>query len=207
MPSCGIVLLSQQKRLFVVPFAPPTFTGFLTTMRRSDFWPPVGFSPFTRLQSPLPLSRRRSDLPGTLVIPCALATLCRPRRNLLGLAYRPTLAACDSKESIGFRSLLLTGLNRFTLSHCGSHTPLPTLKPDLTTKAPRLCTGCPLRLCRARTLTELHYKRRTGAPFLCDYTMFTIPLSPLVRFPGAIIEQARALLAKEMPEREWTFDD
>ena len=30
----------------------------------------------------------------------------------------------------------------FTLSHYGSRTPLPTLKPGLTTKAPRLCTDC-----------------------------------------------------------------
>ena len=52
------------------------------------------------------------------------------------------ITACDHRESIGFRSLLLTGLYRFTLSHCGSRTPLPTLKPHLTAPAPRLCTGC-----------------------------------------------------------------
>ena len=43
---------------------------------------------------------------------------------------------------IGFRSVYFTGLSRFTLSHCGSHTPLPTLKPGLTASAPRLSTGC-----------------------------------------------------------------
>lgn len=37
---------------------------------------------------------------------------------------------------------LFTGLNHFTLSHCGSRTPLPTLKPDLTASAPRLSTSC-----------------------------------------------------------------
>ena len=52
------------------------------------------------------------------------------------------ITACDHRESIGFRSLLLTGLYRFTLSHCGSRTPLPTLKPHLTAPASRLCTGC-----------------------------------------------------------------
>ena len=36
----------------------------------------------------------------------------------------------------------MTGLNHFTLSHCGSRTPLPTLKPGLTASAPRLSTSC-----------------------------------------------------------------
>ena len=45
-------------------------------------------------------------------------------------------------EHIGFRSLYITGLNHFTLSHCGSRTPLPTLKPGLTASAPRLSTSC-----------------------------------------------------------------
>ncbi len=58
----------------------------------------------------------------------------------------------------------ITGLNRFTLSHCGSRTSLPTLKPCLATRAPRLCTGCPLRLCRGWTFTVLSYTHRTGAP-------------------------------------------
>ena len=52
------------------------------------------------------------------------------------------IAACDQEEGIGFRSILLTGLYRFTLSHCGSRTPLPTLKPHLTASASRLCTDC-----------------------------------------------------------------
>ena len=86
----------------------------------------------------------------------------RPDRPGSGDRLSPLLRQCPPTGP-GLR--LLTGLNRFTLSHCGSRTPLPTLKPGLTTQAPRLCTGCPLRLCRVRTLTELHYKRRTGAPF------------------------------------------
>ena len=36
----------------------------------------------------------------------------------------------------------LTRLTGFTLSHYGSHTSLPTLKPNLTIAAPRLCTDC-----------------------------------------------------------------
>jgi hypothetical protein len=37
MPSCGTVLLPQQKRLFVAALAPPTFTGLIATMQQSDF--------------------------------------------------------------------------------------------------------------------------------------------------------------------------
>jgi len=41
---------------------------------------------------------------------------------------------------------------------------LPTLKPNLAASAPRLCTGWALPLYRARYLTVLSDKRRTGAP-------------------------------------------
>ena len=58
---------------------------------------------------------------------------------------RLSIAACDQGDGIGFRSISLTGLNRFTLAHCGSRAPLPTLKPHLTAPAPRLSTGCSLR--------------------------------------------------------------
>ena len=73
---------------------------------------------------------------------CTLATLSDPDGTYGILAYRTRIAACDQEEGIGFRSILLTGLYRFTLSHCGSRTPLPTLKPHLAASAPRLCTGC-----------------------------------------------------------------
>ena len=39
----------------------------------------------------------------------------------------------------------ITGLYRFTLSHCGSHTPMLTLKSDLTALTPKLGTGGSLR--------------------------------------------------------------
>jgi hypothetical protein len=73
---------------------------------------------------------------------CTLATLSDPGETYGILAYRTRIAACDLKEGIDFRSLYLTGLYRFTLSHCGSCTPLPTLKPHLAALAPRLCAGC-----------------------------------------------------------------
>ena len=36
----------------------------------------------------------------------------------------------------------VTRLNRFTLTHCGSHAPLTTLKPNLAASAPSLGTNC-----------------------------------------------------------------
>ena len=58
--------------------------------------------------------------------------------------YRLVLSACGIEDYLGFRSIYLTGLNRFTVSHCGSRTPMPTLKPHLTASAPRLSTDCSL---------------------------------------------------------------
>ena len=95
---------------------------------------------------------------------CMLATLYDPDGTYVLLRYRVHITACCTTERIGFRLSLLTRLNRFTLSHCGSHTPMPTLKPNLAASAPRLSTGCPLRLCRAWTLTMLYFTHRTGAP-------------------------------------------
>jgi hypothetical protein len=131
-----------RERLLADPFAPPAFTGFITTMSQSDFWQTFGVSPFTRLQLPLPYFRNLSDLPGMQTLLCTLATLSDPGGTYGILAYRTRIAACDQKESIGFRTVYLTGLYRFTLLHCGSCTPLPTLKPHLAATAPRLCTGC-----------------------------------------------------------------
>ena len=66
----------------------------------------------------------------------------RPRRNLRILAFRLRIAACCVLNRIGFRSIYITRLNHFTLSHCGSHAPLSTLNPDLTALDPRLGTHC-----------------------------------------------------------------
>ena len=81
------------------------------------------------------------------------------------LRLRVVLAACDLEDGIGFRSLYLTRLYRFTVSHCGSRTPLPTLKPHLAAPAPRLSTGCSLRFAGSGlspdyiTCTELGYSQ------------------------------------------------
>ena len=61
----------------------------------------------------------------------------------------------------------MTGLNHFTLSHCGSRTPLPTLKPSLTASAPRLSTSC------LPSFTGLgvspNYTTRTAPAHPCTY--------------------------------------
>lgn len=84
---------------------------------------------------------------------CTHYFVCSPRSIDPGGTYtlsrsRVPISACGVEEHIGFHSSYLTGLNRFTLAHCGSHTPMPTLKPRLTASAPRLGTGC--SLCFAR---------------------------------------------------------
>ena len=89
--------------------------------------------------------------------------------------YRLVLVACSEEKHLGFRSLLLTGLNRFTLSHCGSRTPCPTLKPRLTASAPRTRYRLLAKLCRIGTYTQLYYTHRTGAlSSLGDHIIYTV---------------------------------
>ena len=56
----------------------------------------------------------------------------------------------------------ITRLNRFTLSHFGSHTPLSTLKSHVTISIPRLGTGCWLNFTRQASHL-LYIKHLTGA--------------------------------------------
>ena len=98
---------------------------------------------------------------------CALATLYGPRRNLT--KSRLSTRHCCLRPGGGYRLPFykLTRLNRFTLSHCGSCAPLPTLKPNLAASAPRLSTGCSLRFARCGlkphclTCTELAHPHLT----------------------------------------------
>ena len=48
---------------------------------------------------------------------------------------------CGVEEHIDYHYLYFTRLNCFTISHYGSHSCLSTLKPYLTTLAPRLTNG------------------------------------------------------------------
>ena len=89
------------------------------------------------------------------------------------LRLRSVLAAYGEEEHIGFHSIYITGLNRFTLSHCGSRTPMPTLKPHLTASAPRLGTDCSLNFTGSGlspnyiTRTELAHPHRVIIPYFC----------------------------------------
>ena len=71
--------------------------------------------------------------------------------------------ACWQGDTICTTLYTVTGFNRFTLSYYGSHSCLPTLKPNLTTSAPRLTNSSLLRI----TVLDFHqlcYVHRTGAP-------------------------------------------
>lgn len=59
-------------------------------------------------------------------------------------------------------TILLTGLNHFTLSYYGSYSCIPTLKPNLTALAPRLTNGDLLGLTMSGS-HRLYIKHRTGA--------------------------------------------
>ncbi len=72
--------------------------------------------------------------------------------------------ACCRKEVHRLLLLnLLTRLYHFTLSHYGSYSCLPTLKPNLTALAPRLTNGDLLGLTML-DFHQLYIKHRTGAP-------------------------------------------
>ena len=58
------------------------------------------------------------------------------------LAYRPAHFCLRPKLEYRLPLVVLTRLNRFTLSHYGSRTPLSTLHAGLTASHARLSTGC-----------------------------------------------------------------
>ena len=109
---------------------------------------------------------RRYVVPNNLV----LAMLSDPDGIHLFLPFRPNVIAYCRSEGIGFHFLNLTGLYHFTLSHYGSHCFLPTLKPNLTTSAPRLDTGGWLNLTRPAS-HRLYSRHRTAAPLPIFYIL------------------------------------
>lgn len=125
-------LFPQQSQMLVTAFAPVTFMpSSLLCSNPTSRYPssPLRLQDFSFLyhsmvEIPRPPRYAHNPL-------CARHAL-GPRRNLLRLALCLILVACCQREDIGFHSIYITGLNRFTLSHCGSHTPLPTLKSALT---------------------------------------------------------------------------
>ena len=73
------------------------------------------------------------------------------------------IVVCGEEEHIDYYYLYLTRLNCFTISHYGSYSCLPTLKPYLTTSAPRLTNGSLLEITMLDS-HQLYIKYRTGAP-------------------------------------------
>ena len=83
-----------------------------------------------------------SALPGTCIVLCALAMLYDPGGTCTVLAYRPAHYCLRPKLEYRLPLVVLSRLNRFTLSHYGSRTPLSTLHAGLTASHARLSTGC-----------------------------------------------------------------
>ena len=83
-----------------------------------------------------------SALPGTCIVLRALAMLYDPGGTCTVLAYRPVHFCLRPKLGYRLPLVVLSRLNRFTLSHYGSRTPLPTLHAGLTASHARLSTGC-----------------------------------------------------------------
>ena len=83
-----------------------------------------------------------SALPGTCIVLRALAMLYDPGGTCTVLAYRPAHFCLRPKLEYRLPLVVLSRLNRFTLSHYGSRTPLSTLHAGLTASHARLSTGC-----------------------------------------------------------------
>ena len=73
------------------------------------------------------------------------------------------IVVCYVEDHIDYHYLYFTRLNCFTISHYGSYSCLPTLKPYLTTLAPRLTNGSLLEITMLDS-HQLYIKHRTGAP-------------------------------------------
>ena len=83
-----------------------------------------------------------SALPGTCIVLRALAMLYDPGGTCTVLAYRPAHYCLRPKVEYRLPLVVLSRLNRFTLSHYGSRTLLSTLHAGLTASHARLDTGC-----------------------------------------------------------------
>ena len=112
-----------------------------------------------------------SALPGTCIVLRALAMLYDPGGTCTVLAYRPVHFCLRPKLGYRLPLVVLSRLNRFTLSHYGSRTPLSTLHAGLMASHARLSTGCLLGF--------------TGSGLSPDYTIHA-ELAHNLRTLGAI---------------------
>lgn len=147
-------------------------------------FPPHGLSMFLRyydlirlLLSLNVLSDYKSSITLSLVFTAEQQTSQVPQQYLACLPFPQTpVESPHTRMTHGSFCLLSRNRHRLPLciisrrirlvplsGHCGPHASLSTLKPHLAALAPRLSTGCPLRLCRTGSFTLLYYWRRTGA--------------------------------------------
>lgn len=130
-----------------------------------------------------------SALPGTCIVLRALAMLYDPGGTCTVLAYRPAHFCLRPKLEYRLPLVVLTRLNRFTLSHYGSRTPLSTLHAGLTASHARLSTGCLLGFAGSGLSpdytihAELAHNFRTLNPAGLVHKR---PLPPLTRSPSPI---------------------
>ena len=109
-------------------------------------------------------------LPGLLDITIYACQPLRPRWKLYVLTI-PNISSClllTQWHQLPF--LHLTRLNQFTLSHSGSHIPRPTLKPNITTLAPRSRYQLLVRLYWVGILPTL-YQASIGTHCVCVYSL------------------------------------
>ena len=125
-----------------------------------------------------------SALPGTCIVLRALAMLYDPGGTCTVLAYRPAHFCLRPKLEYRLPLVVLTRLNRFTLSHYGSRTPLSTLHAGLTASHARLSTGCLLGFAGSGLSPDYtihaelaHNLRTLGAIAPSNFRTFT-PQSP-----------------------------
>ena len=83
-----------------------------------------------------------SDLPGMYALPCVLAMPIDPGGTCASLPDGYTLLPATLKTVSASTCSTYEADTGFTLSHYGSPTSPPPLKPGLAAKAPRLCTDC-----------------------------------------------------------------
>ena len=130
-----------------------------------------------------------SALPGTCIVLCALAMLYDPGGTCTVLAYRPAHYCLRPKLEYRLPLVVLTRLNRFTLSHYGSRTPLSTLHAGLTASHARLSTGCLLGFAGSGLSpdytihAELAHNFRTLTPAGCQSSCWWEQGFPLSHIP------------------------
>ena len=170
-PSCDAHVSFCRSDLTVAPLAPPVsvsgFHRYYEAIRLlTSHWV---LSEIPSFNPPTTNEWNWSDLPGMYALPCVLAMPIDPGGNYVSLHDRYVLLpATVRRVSASTCSTYEAGIG-FTLSHYGSHTSLPTLKPDLTVWAPRLCTDCLPGFVRAgvsptyTAYTELAHPQRCPA--------------------------------------------